>query len=104
MPGVYAYTASAWENELRLSSCVKRSMTRPEDRRLGYGDDKPVLLPTWKFPGTQGAQRKRDAASERGYRRPGGAQRSHRRVVAKVESITFRGRQGATRAQHDPDE
>ena len=52
VPGVYAYTASAWENELRLFELRHKVDEAPDDGRLGAGDDKPVLLPTWKFPGT----------------------------------------------------
>lgn len=57
VPGTYAYTASAWENELRLHMLVtmQNKTGAPRDTRFGTGDDRPVLTPTWKFPGSGGA-------------------------------------------------
>lgn len=57
VPGTYAYTASAWENELRLHALVttQNKAGAPRDTRMGSGDDRPVLTPTWKFPGSGGA-------------------------------------------------
>lgn len=54
VPGVYAYTASAWDNELRLYELQKQKGNAPRDTRMGYGDDRPVLSPTWKFPNAKG--------------------------------------------------
>ena len=54
VPGVYAYTASAWDNELRLYELQKQIGSAPRDTRMGYGDDRPALSPTWKFPGAKG--------------------------------------------------
>ncbi len=55
--GVYAYTASAWADEVRLHTLVTvaNKADAPRDTRLGSGDDRPVLTPTWKFPGGGGA-------------------------------------------------
>ena len=55
--GVYAYTASAWADELRLHGLVTTAnkAAAPGDTRFGSGDDRPVLTPTWKFPGGGGA-------------------------------------------------
>ncbi|MBV9849389.1 MAG: discoidin domain-containing protein [Armatimonadetes bacterium] len=57
VPGTYAYTASAWDNELRLHAMMTLASkaSGPRDTRFGYGDDRPVLTPTWKFPGAGGA-------------------------------------------------
>ena len=51
--GVYAYTASLWEDELRLHALVTAAnkAAGPGDTRMGGGDDKPVLRPSWKIPG-----------------------------------------------------
>ena len=54
IPGVYAYTASAWDNELRLYELQKQIGNAPRDSRMGYGDDHPTLSPTWKFPNAKG--------------------------------------------------
>jgi len=56
-PGVYAYTASAWADEVRLHSLVTTAnkVGAPRDTRMGSGDDRPVLSPLWKFPGGGGA-------------------------------------------------
>ena len=54
VPGIYAYTASAWDNELRLYELQKQKGNAPRDTRMGYGDDRPVLSPTWKFPNAKG--------------------------------------------------
>jgi len=60
VPGVYAYTGTAWEGdgynknqpELRLHSLVNasRKIEAPRDTRFGVGEDPPVLKPTYKFP------------------------------------------------------
>lgn len=52
VPGVYAYTGSAWENELRLHQLVTATnkTDAPSDIRLGTGEDRPVLTPNFKFP------------------------------------------------------
>ena len=57
VPGTYAYTGAAWDNELRLHTLMTLAGKTggPRDTRLGYGDDRPVLAPTWKFPGAGGA-------------------------------------------------
>lgn len=62
-PGVYAYTAHAWDDELRLQELRQNPVAAAGDTRLGAGDDVPVLSPTWKFPpGTHLS----DQTSERG--------------------------------------
>ena len=48
--GVYAYAATAWDDELRLSELRKAGGAAPRDARFGTGEDQPVLAPTWKFP------------------------------------------------------
>jgi hypothetical protein len=50
VPGVYAYAASAWDDELRLSTLQKQSGKAPRDTRFGSGEDQPLLEPKWKFP------------------------------------------------------
>lgn len=52
VPGVYAYTGSAWDNELRLHQLVTTTnkTNAPHDTRLGTGEDRPVLTPNFKFP------------------------------------------------------
>jgi hypothetical protein len=52
VPGVYAYSGSAWEGELRLYELLdeKSRLRGPADSRFGTGEDRPVLEPTWKFP------------------------------------------------------
>jgi hypothetical protein len=51
-PGVYAYSGSAWEGELRLYELLdeKTRVRGPADSRFGTGEDRPVIQPTWKFP------------------------------------------------------
>lgn len=51
VPGVYAYAATAWDDELRLSILKKQAGDAPRDTRMGSGDDAPLLEPRWKFPG-----------------------------------------------------
>jgi len=58
VPGVYAYTGSAWDNELRLYELRKQIGPAPRDTRMGSGDDQPVLTPKWEFPGGGGAWNK----------------------------------------------
>ena len=48
--GVYAYSAHAWDDELRLQELQSKPGAAAKDTRLGAGDDVPVLSPTWKFP------------------------------------------------------
>ncbi|RZM21742.1 MAG: hypothetical protein EOO88_31710, partial [Pedobacter sp.] len=48
--GVYAYAAVAWENELRLTELLPKSLGAGSDERMGTGEDRPLLTPTWKFP------------------------------------------------------
>lgn len=57
VPGVYAYTGSAWENELRLHQLVTATnkTDAPKDTRFGTGEDRPVLTPNFKFPDTSSA-------------------------------------------------
>jgi hypothetical protein len=60
VPGVYAYTGSAWRGdkyndfrpELRLHMLVngRGKLKSPGDQRLGTGEDPPVLTPTYKLP------------------------------------------------------
>lgn len=52
LPGVYAYSGSAWEGELRLYQLLdeKTRVRGPADSRFGTGEDRPVLEPKWKFP------------------------------------------------------
>jgi hypothetical protein len=51
IPGVYAYAASVWENELRLNVFLeKKDGPTPPDPRFGSGEDHPILEPTFKFP------------------------------------------------------
>ena len=60
VPGVYAYTAAAWEGdgfnknvpELRLHQLVtgEKKLKAPGDKRFGFGEDPPVLKPNFKFP------------------------------------------------------
>src|SRR5882672_843363 len=51
VPGVYAYSGSAWEGELRLYELLdeKARVRGPADSRFGTGEDRPVLEPKWKF-------------------------------------------------------
>jgi hypothetical protein len=48
--GVYAYAAVAWDNELRLTELLPKSLGAGSDERMGTGEDRPLLTPTWKFP------------------------------------------------------
>lgn len=60
VPGVYAYTGSAWRGdkyngnqpELRLHMLVNgaNKLKAPGDTRMGTGEDVPVLKPTYKLP------------------------------------------------------
>jgi hypothetical protein len=60
LPGVYAYTGSAWRGdkynnfhpELRLHMLVNGSgkLKSPGDARMGTGEDPPVLTPTYTLP------------------------------------------------------
>ncbi len=50
VPGVYAYAASAWDDELRLSELRSEAGQKPRDKRMGTGEDQPLLTPKWKFP------------------------------------------------------
>ena len=52
VPEVYAYSAAPWSNELRIYELVKPSAkgAAPHDRRMGTGEDRPVLKTAWKFP------------------------------------------------------
>ena len=60
VPGVYAYTAAAWEGdgynknvpELRLHQLVtgEKKLKAPGDKRFGFGEDPPVLKPNFRFP------------------------------------------------------
>ena len=65
VPGVYAYTGSAWRGdkyngfqpELRLHMLVNAAgpeqpakLKAPGDARMGTGEDPPVLKPTYKLP------------------------------------------------------
>ncbi len=60
VPGVYAYTAAAWEGdgfnknvpELRLHQLVtgEKKLKAPGDTRFGSGEDLPVLKPNFTFP------------------------------------------------------
>lgn len=60
VPGVYAYSASAWRGdkynnnkpELRLYQLLTVADTQaaPRDTRYGYGEDRPVLSPTYELP------------------------------------------------------
>jgi hypothetical protein len=60
VPGVYAYTGSAWRGdkyngnqpELRLHMLVngEGKLKTPGDKRLGTGEDPPILKPTYKLP------------------------------------------------------
>ncbi len=52
VPGVYAYSGSTWEGELRLYELLdeKSRGSGPADSRFGTGEDRPVLKPVWKFP------------------------------------------------------
>jgi hypothetical protein len=74
--GVYAYSAHAWEDELRLQELRSEPAAAANDRRLGTGDDLPVLSPTWKFP--EGTPRLTDHGSEKGV----GGMASHNGLVA----------------------
>lgn len=49
---VYAYTGSAWDNELRIYELLdpRRKVKAPNDQRFGTGEDRSVLDPKWKFP------------------------------------------------------
>jgi hypothetical protein len=46
----YAYAAAAWDNELRLTELLPKSLGAGRDTRMGTGEDRPLLKPTWKFP------------------------------------------------------
>jgi len=58
--GVYAYAGAGWRGdkyngnqpELRLHELVVtgKKATAPKDKRMGTGDDRPVLTPTFKIP------------------------------------------------------
>ncbi|MEJ7560640.1 MAG: PA14 domain-containing protein [Pedobacter sp.] len=48
--GIYAYAAVAWDNELRLTELLPKSLGGGNDARMGTGEDRPLLTPTWKFP------------------------------------------------------
>ena len=48
--GIYAYSAVAWDNELRLTELLPKSIGAGPDERMGTGEDRPLLAPTWKFP------------------------------------------------------
>lgn len=60
VPGVYAYTASAWHGdkynggkpELRLFQLLRAAdaKTAPRDTRFGFGEDRPVLKPNFALP------------------------------------------------------
>lgn len=52
VPGVYAYSGSAWEGELRLYELLdeKARSSGPADSRFGTGEDRAILKPVWKFP------------------------------------------------------
>jgi hypothetical protein len=60
VPGVYAYAGSAWggdkyngnQPELRLHKLVNdaQKLKAPRDTRMGFGEDPPVLTPTYKCP------------------------------------------------------
>lgn len=60
VPGVYAYTGAWWpgggynehRSELRLYQLLKPDLKEkaPRDKRLGYGEDRPVLKPNFEFP------------------------------------------------------
>ena len=62
VPGVYAYSGSAWEGELRLYELLdeKSRGDGPADSRFGTGEDRPVLKPVWKFPAGQGQMNDHD--------------------------------------------
>lgn len=48
--GTYAYTASAWDDELRLHTLLNQP-----SQTSGAGEDRPVLSLPWKFSGASGA-------------------------------------------------
>ncbi|MES2454912.1 MAG: PA14 domain-containing protein [Bacteroidota bacterium] len=48
--GTYAYAATAWDDELRLTELLPKSLGASKDARMGTGEDRPLLKPTWKFP------------------------------------------------------
>jgi len=48
--GVYAYAGTAWDDELRLTELLPESQGAGKDLRMGTGEDRPLLKPTWKFP------------------------------------------------------
>ncbi|MES2828863.1 MAG: PA14 domain-containing protein [Bacteroidota bacterium] len=48
--GTYAYAAVAWDNELRLTELLPKAIGGGTDARMGTGEDRPLLAPTWKFP------------------------------------------------------
>ncbi|HKG05557.1 MAG TPA: PA14 domain-containing protein [Pedobacter sp.] len=48
--GTYAYAAVAWDDELRLTELLPKSQGGGGDARMGTGEDRPLLKPTWKFP------------------------------------------------------
>jgi hypothetical protein len=64
VPGVYAYTGSAWRGdkynnfhpELRLHMLVNGNgkLKSPGDARMGTGEDPPVLTPTYQLPADVG--------------------------------------------------
>lgn len=50
--GIYAYTASVWERDLRLQALVTGTARNqaPADARFGTGEDIPVLKKPYRFP------------------------------------------------------
>ena len=48
--GTYAYTGSAWDDELRLYGFTSQKGNAPNDTRMGSGEERAVLEPKWKFP------------------------------------------------------
>jgi hypothetical protein len=72
VPGVYAYAAAYWHGdkynnnqvELRLHELVADRSKAPQDKRFGIGEDRPVLTPTYKFPGTDGRSNKAQSADD----------------------------------------
>lgn len=58
VPGVYAYTASTWDNELRLHELLSATnrTDAPKDTRFGTGEDRPVLTPNFKLPDEKSAE------------------------------------------------
>ena len=65
VPGVYAYAAAGWNGdkyngkvaELRLHELLAtRGKDAPTDKRMGSGEDRAVLTPTYKIPALPGAE------------------------------------------------